>query len=174
MSQTQKMKSFDIIKAARDKRKITIIFDLPIDGQVIKAELTAIDHDSILKEQNKIILREMAILEDEGMDKLPYVKSVWDKELKALDPEARKIVEKNPPENAADQQVKKFVWYETIKSLVPRYLRCAKEHDMLFNDESLKVFAELMKYDASLFTLLSEKWRELNEKLGTIGDEAKN
>ena len=78
MSQTQKMKPFELLKAARDKRRISITFDIPLDDQIkIRAELTAIDASEIMVEQDLVLLDKMADCERRGLHKKKFVESKW-------------------------------------------------------------------------------------------------
>ena len=175
MSQTQKMKPLDLLKRAREKKNVSIIFDIPLDDTSIKAELTAIAASEIMIEQDLVLLDKLADCEKRGLHEKPFVESKWRKEISQFDAETKKRLEVDKPTNAAEQHAQRFVWYETIRSLIPKHLNDPTTGGLLFPDaQDQEVFRELLASDAELFKLLTEKWRELNDKLGLIGDEAKN
>ena len=175
MSQTQKMKPLDLIKRAKEKKNVSIVFDIPLADTSIKAELTAIAASEILIEQDLVLLDKLADCEKRGLHKKPFVETKWQKEISQFDAKTQEQLNRDKPRNAAEQHAQRFVWYETIRSLIPKHLNDPTTGGLLFPDaEDQEAFRELLASDAELFKLLTAKWRELNEKLGNLGEEAKN
>lgn len=167
-------RAIDLIRAALEKRKLEIEFELPTDPPA-RVKMQAPDLMGIWAEQEIIYQRELARCKVEGMDKLQVNVESWEQDLQGLSAEARAAMLREAPRNLAEQLAQKLARYGTVWQVLPRCLRDAKTGEPLCKtpeeERDLKAF---IASDPNVIALLTAKYAELATAVQHLEDEAKN
>jgi len=165
----------NILIAAQKKKIVEERFIIPIEGsEGIAAVLTLEDMYGIQERQDIIYREKFCEYRERGLDKQPIDEKEWENDLMQLKKKTREIMEKEKPENMAQQGAGRFSNLRTIQELVPQFLRDEKGVLLFPTVEAQKTFEKMIKQDMALMKLVTEAYVNLIKKKAEVSDQAKN
>ena len=168
-------KAIELIKKAREKQDLDVVFDLEVYGETIPILLSTIDYYDIIEAQDIEYKAAFARYRKKGLDEEPIDEVAWETGLKAYNKETQEILKKEKPQNMAQEAAQKFSKMKTIFDIIPKYMKDPKTKLALFpTKEDQEYIKELLSSDAKFMGLISEKFGELLSKSQEQKDTVKN
>lgn len=170
-----KNKTLEMLRAAREKKRIEIVFEIPLGDTKLKAMLCGVDKYRLAE---KIDVKKSYLYKEyckDGLDKKSFDELEWQKDLANYkDAKIRERVAKEPPANLAEQKADKWARIYASHELIPQYLRDPETKEVLLDEESQKVLREIAEEDTELQNLLTENFLKLFRETQEVAEEAKN
>ena len=175
-----KKRVLDLIRKANEKRDVRVDFELKIGGEKLKLSLRNPDLVEISSLQELAKQRALAEARARGLDGFAINEDKWQAYLDEMtenmnrDDRRRtlKELEKEKPNNLAEQYALEAAKFETVRSIIPTMLYFGDEL-MFRTEEELSVYRGLIR-DVKVVSLLSQKFVELMNLFNAIEDAAKN
>lgn len=172
-------KALEILKAANEKRAVQIDFILPVDGYEIPVTMKNLDIIEVSRIQQIALEKEYYRAQQEGLDVLPVNEERWqryvERSTENVSGKAKKDIikrlEKEKPQNLAQQVAMEASWYETGRKYIPKILYVADEP--LFNENNIDEYYQLIQ-DMDILTLLINKFAELVAMQRNVEEAGKN
>ena len=165
-----------LIRKANNEQALFEDFELTLFEKAYKLRISMPDIFDIIQDQQLAKSEAYAKCRAAGLTEYSIDQEKWDKQLKAIeDPELRKQLEDKKPLNLAQQEAEEISRLTTIRTLLPKIIRYAKNEELLCKTSDDRIqLGKYMANNSACLNIITEAWSKIMVRYSQVQDTVKN